>query len=77
MLPLSLVNGLIQAVAAVLIFVIGYFVLLFSVIVCLLLVALLSKAVHWLWSHFTTRDTPGRRIAALIRPLAATQKFSP
>jgi hypothetical protein len=77
MFPLSLLNELIQTVAAVLIFVIGYFVLLFSVIVCLLLVAVLSKAVHWLWSHFSTRAAPGRRIAAVIRPFAATQKFSP
>jgi hypothetical protein len=75
--PLSLLNALIQAVAAVLIFVIGYFVLLFSVIVCLLLVALVSKAIHWFWSHFSARASPGRRVAAVIRPFAATQKFSP
>jgi hypothetical protein len=76
MFPLALLNALIQTVAAVLIFVIGYFVLLFSVIVCLLLVTLLSKAARWLWSHFSTRAAPGRHIAAVLRPIAATQKFS-
>jgi multisubunit Na+/H+ antiporter MnhC subunit len=77
MIPLSLLNGMIQTIAAVLIFVIGYFVLLFSVINCLLLMALLSKAARLLYVYFSTRSVPGRRLAAMIRPFAATQKFSP
>jgi len=77
MIPLSLLNGMIQTIAAVLIFVIGYFVLLLSVIICLLLMALLSKAARLLYVYFSTRSVSGRRIAALIRPFTARQKFSP
>jgi hypothetical protein len=51
MLPASLFNALIQSVAALLIFVIGYFALLLSVVLCLLVIALFSKAARLLWSR--------------------------
>lgn len=92
MVPFSILNPLIQAIAALLIFVIGYFFLLFSVIVCLLLVALLTKAARLLWSYAAKNAAPApragtrlagdvhsaaRRIAALIHPLAAPQRSHP
>ncbi len=55
MISLSSNNVLIPAVAALLIFIIGYFVLLFSVILGLVLVDLTYRGGRMLWLHMKMR----------------------
>jgi hypothetical protein len=89
MVPAYQFNALIQTVAALLIFVIGYIALLLSAILCLLAVALVVKAVRLIWTHIvrataparpvshrTARDTPLllRLVASMNRHLAAAHK---
>jgi hypothetical protein len=85
-------TSLIQAVAALAIFVIGYLALLLSVIFCLLFALLISKAARLLWSyamrtvaraHRAPTPVPGNvpspahRIVAMIRLVATAQRSSP
>lgn len=92
MLSVSLFNALIQAVAAIVIFILGYFALLLCAIFCMLVVTLAFKAARLLWSHFSqaagpagpasrraARDLPRwvRLVASMNRHLAAEHKSGP
>ena len=63
MVPSFLFNALIQTVAALLIFVIGYFALLLSAILCLLAVALVAKAVRLVLTLIIQAAEPARSVS--------------
>jgi hypothetical protein len=92
MVPASLFNALIQSVAALLIFVIGYFALLLSVVLCLLAITLISKAARVLWSRIADSTALARPfspaaagdsrlitrlVGSMSRHLAAAHKSGP
>lgn len=62
----STYNGLIPAIAALLIFVVGYLALLLSVLAGLLTAALLSKGISLCWSYVTKSAAPAHLVPAEI-----------
>lgn len=92
MLPASLFNALIQAVAAVVIFILGYFALLLCAAFCILAVTLAFHVARLLWSRFSRAATPAapvsrraarylplrlRLVASMNRHLAPEHKSGP
>ena len=71
MVPAYQFSALVQSVAALLIFVIGYIALLLAAILCLLAVALVVKAVRLIWTHIARAAAPpgSRRTARDDTPL--------
>lgn len=63
MVPAYQFSPLIQSIAALLIFVIGYIALLLSAMLCLLAVALVVKAVRLIWTHIVRAAAPARPVS--------------
>jgi hypothetical protein len=82
MVPAYPFNALIQSVAALLIFVVGYIALLLSAILCLLAVALVAKAVRLIWRHILHVAAPARPVShrgagytpPLLRPIISMNR---
>lgn len=64
MIPTGSLNALMQALAALVLFVVGYFALLVCVFLCIFVIALLVKGGRWLWLHATTEAPSSHSLAA-------------
>jgi hypothetical protein len=66
MVPAYQFDALIQSVAALLIFVIGYIALLLSAIPCLLTAALIAKVVRLIWTHIVQAAAPACPVSSSV-----------